>query len=176
MNHSLTSPSALRRVVLLCALATGVAQGAPAQEEQGKPAPSTLVIGLETTHHVSGPFKEQYYDAVEFASYYIYAHLNGLGGLRVPTALFVASIGGGHPGEPKSFHLIQDFTSRTPAQIAAALRAWFPPRDAFTDFNPRCGPSAWAETRASGESSRRWSEPSGPEPRCRSRRIAWPVT
>ncbi|HYL55548.1 MAG TPA: hypothetical protein VEU73_08240 [Gemmatimonadales bacterium] len=43
---------------------------------------------------MSGPFKEQYYDAVEFASYYIYAHVNGLGGLRVPTAVFVASIGG----------------------------------------------------------------------------------
>jgi len=125
-----------RSLVLLSALAAGVPHGAPAQETPGKPASWTLIIGIEATHHVSGPFKEQYYDAVEFASYYVYAHMNGLGGLHVPTALFVASIGGERPGEPKAFHPINDFTGRTPAQIAADLRSWFPPLDAFTDFNP----------------------------------------
>ncbi len=114
---------------LVIAAVVAAACGTPAA--QGKPANSTLVVGID----VSGSFKSEYDDAVEFASYYIYAHLNNLGGLRVPTALFVGSIGGDRPGEPKAFHPINDFASRTREQIASDLRAWFPPRDALTDFN-----------------------------------------
>ena len=120
-------------VALLAAVAT-VAPGAgqaPAQEPQGKPGNSTLIVGID----VSGSFKSQYDDAIEFASYYIYAHLHGLGGLRAPTALFVSSIGGERPGEPKAFHPIDDFANSSREQIASDLRGWFPPRDAFTDFN-----------------------------------------
>ncbi|HXQ29081.1 MAG TPA: hypothetical protein VN848_07425 [Gemmatimonadales bacterium] len=98
---------------------------------QKTPAKATLVIGLD----VSGSFKNEYDDAVAFASYYIYAHLHGLGGLHQPTALFVASIGGDRPGEPKAFHPIDDFSNRTQEEIASDLRTWFPPRDAYTDFN-----------------------------------------
>ncbi|HEY6208142.1 MAG TPA: hypothetical protein VIW28_03745 [Gemmatimonadales bacterium] len=120
-------------VALLAAVATvAVAAGqAPAQEPQGKPGNSTLIVGID----VSGSFKSQYDDAIEFASYYIYAHLHGLGGLRAPTALFVSSIGGERPGEPKAFHPIDDFANSSREQIASDLRGWFPPRDAFTDFN-----------------------------------------
>jgi hypothetical protein len=126
-----------RHLAALLVMALAAVPGsAPAQEEEGEHGSWTLVIGLEATRHLSGPFKRQYNDAVEFASHYIYAHLNGLGGLRVPSALFVASIGGERPGEAKAFHPINDFTGRTPAQIAADLRSWFPPRDVFTDFNP----------------------------------------
>lgn len=98
-----------------------------------KPANSTLVLGID----VSGSFRDSrlYDDAVDFAAHYIYAHLNGLGGLRTPTALFVASVGGARPGEPKPFHPINDFQGRTVEQIAADLRAWFPSVDAYTDFN-----------------------------------------
>ncbi len=122
-------------VALLAAVATvaAAAGAAPAQErpEHGKPGNSTLIVGID----VSGSFKGQYDDATEFASYYIYAHLHGLGGLRTPTALFVTSIGGERPGEPKAFHPIDDFANSSREQIASDLRGWFPPRDAFTDFN-----------------------------------------
>ena len=123
-------PVALLAAVALVAAAAG---SAPAQEqrEQGKPGNSTLIVGID----VSGSFKSQYDDAIEFASYYIYAHLRGLGGLRPPTALFVTSIGGDRPGEPKAFHPIGDFATSSREQIASDLRTWFPPRDAFTDFN-----------------------------------------
>ncbi len=114
---------ALGAAALLAACAAGDRGTAPAN--------ATLIVGLD----VSGSFRRQYDDAVEFAAYYLYAHLNGLGGLRVPSALFVGSVGGDRPGEPKAFHPINDFAGRTPEQIAADLRAWFPPRDALTDFN-----------------------------------------
>ncbi len=113
------------------ALVTGCGPGGV--ESAAKPAASTLVIGID----VSGSFRDAklYDDAVQFAAYYAYAHLNGLGGLRPPTALFVGSVGGARPGEPKSFHPINDFQGRSVEQIAADIRAWFPPTDAYTDFN-----------------------------------------
>ncbi len=72
---------------------------------------------------------------MQFAALYIVSHLQGLDTLRPPSALFVGSIGGERPDEPKSFHPINDFAGRTPDQIAADLKAWFPPNDAYTDFN-----------------------------------------
>jgi hypothetical protein len=124
----------LRGVVLATLLAAACA--APAEEQEGKPgkpASWTMVIGVD----VSGSFRDArlYDDAIEFASLYIYAHLNGLGGLRVPTTLFVSSVGGLRAGETKSFHPINDFTGRSPAQIAADLRGWFPQTDPYTDYN-----------------------------------------
>lgn len=103
------------------------------EEQPDKPAASTLVLGID----VSGSFRDArlYDDAVEFAANYLYAHLNGLGGLRIPTAVFVGSVGGARPGEPKTFHPINDFQNRSVAQIAADLRAWYPSTDAYTDFN-----------------------------------------
>ena len=103
----------------------------PRDQAPAKPANSTLVVGLD----VSGSFRAEYEEAVEFASYYIYAHLHGLGGMQAPTALFVGSIGGDRPGEPKAFHPINDFTNRTREEIASDLKGWFPPRDVITDFN-----------------------------------------
>src|SRR5437773_65387 len=38
-------------------------------------------------------------------------------------------------GQAKVFHPIQDLSGKTPAQIAADLRAWFPQEDPITDFN-----------------------------------------
>ena len=113
------------------AFAALVALSCAPGDRQAKPANSTLVIGID----VSGSFRSSYADAIEFASYYIYGHLHGLGGMRAPTTLFVGSVGGDRPGEPKAFHPINDFSNRTREQIATDLRAWFPPRDALTDFN-----------------------------------------
>lgn len=91
----------------------------------------TLFIGVD----VSGSFKHDYDNALTFLAHYIYGHLHELGGLAKPQALFVASIGGKKPGEPKSFHPIHDFEGKDIEQIATELRTWFPPSDTLTDFN-----------------------------------------
>lgn len=107
------------------------AQGCAPAESAGPPR-NTLIMGID----VSGSFRAHYADALEFAAYYIYGHLHGLGELRAPTALFVTSVGGERPGEVKSFHPIHDFQGKSIEQIAADLREWFPTGDAVTDFNP----------------------------------------
>ena len=101
--------------------------------ENAPPPRSTLVVGLD----VSGSFRQTPYfnEAVDFAALYIYAHLHGLQGLRQATDIFVGSLGGERPGQPKTFHPIQDLTEKSPEQIAASLRAWFPETDPITDFN-----------------------------------------
>ncbi len=101
--------------------------------EQRKPR-TTLFVGLDA----SGSFKQSgvYDNSVTFLAHYIYGHLNELGGLDKPQALFVASVGGKARGEPKTFHPIHDFQGKSIEQIEADLRAWFAPNDVFTDFNP----------------------------------------
>lgn len=123
-------PRAVRSLLAAAALAVGCA---PQGEQARSPAKWTMVIGID----VSGSFRDSRLcdEAIDFAALYIYAHLNGLGGLRVPTSLFVSSVGGVRAGEPKSFHPINDFQGRTPEQIAADIRAWFPQTDPYTDFN-----------------------------------------
>lgn len=109
-----------------------VAATACAPSQSAAPPKNVLVIGVD----VSGSFRARHYDdAIDFAAYYIYGHLHGLGGLREPTAVFVGSIGGERPGETKAFHPIHDFEGKDPAQIRQDLRGWFPPEDELTDFN-----------------------------------------
>lgn len=105
---------------------------APASETELVPR-TTLFIGID----VSESFQRgrRYDDAMAFASRYIHGHLNGLGDLEEPRTLFVGSIGGERPGEPQAFHPIHDFEAKTPGEIEADLRDWFPPDDQFTDFN-----------------------------------------
>ena len=97
------------------------------------PPRSTLVVGID----ISGSFRDTpfYKEALDFAGLYIYAHVHGLGGLRPATDVFIGSLGGERVGEPKSFHPIQDFTGKSPEQISADLRAWYPETDPITDFN-----------------------------------------
>jgi hypothetical protein len=102
---------------------------APSQSEA--PSKNVLVLGID----VSGSFGRHYDDAIDFAALYLYGHVNGLGNLPQPTALFVGSVGGDDPGEVKAFHPIHDFEGKDVGQIAADLRDWFPRRDQFTDFN-----------------------------------------
>jgi hypothetical protein len=101
--------------------------------DNAPPPRSTLVVGLD----VSGSFRQTPYfnEAVDFAALYIYAHLHGLNGLKQATDIFVGSLGGERPGQPKTFHPIQDLTEKTPDEIAASLRAWFPETDPITDYN-----------------------------------------
>lgn len=125
----------MRRATLNTLLATVAAvwsvSCAPA--EGTRQARSTLVIGID----VSGSFRStgNYDDAIEFASHYLYGHLNGLGELKVPSAVFVGSIGGVRVGEPKSFQPIHAFQDKSVPEIATQLREYFPPEDSFTDFN-----------------------------------------
>src|SRR3989441_9705909 len=91
----------------------------------------TLFVGVD----VSGSFKHDYDNAMTLRAHYIYGPLHDLGGLAKPQALFVASIGGKKPGDPKSFHPIHDFEGKDIEQIATELRTWFPPSDTLTDFN-----------------------------------------
>lgn len=95
------------------------------------PPKNTLVLGID----VSGSFRRHYEDAVQFAAHYLYGHLNGFGELRVPTAVFVGSVGGSAPGEVKAFHPIHDLRGKSVEEIAAGLQDWFPPEDHLTDFN-----------------------------------------
>ena len=122
-----------RHAALLAAALAVAGCVTPAAQQPGKPANSTLVIGID----VSGSVRDAklYDDAVTFAAYYIYAHLHGLGGLKVPTSLFFGPIGGARVNEPKPFHPINDFQDRTIDQIASDIRSWFPATDAYTDFN-----------------------------------------
>jgi hypothetical protein len=119
-----------RRTLLAAAAALAVGACAPAQSSA--PPKNTLVVGIDA----SGSFRGAHYDdAVEFAATYLYGHLHGLGGLRVPTAVFVGSVGGEQPGEVKAFHPIHDLRNKSAAEIAQELRTWFPPEDVLTDFN-----------------------------------------
>ncbi|HXF94770.1 MAG TPA: hypothetical protein VNI61_01585 [Gemmatimonadales bacterium] len=117
----------------LATLALGAALAACSPPEDAGPPRSTLVVGID----VSGSFRQNpnFDEAIQFAALYIYGHLNGVGGLRQNTAIFVGSLGGEAPGQPKTFHPIQDLTGKSPEQIAADLRAWFPETDPLTDFN-----------------------------------------
>ncbi|HEX7050411.1 MAG TPA: hypothetical protein VF188_09440 [Longimicrobiales bacterium] len=115
--------------LLLLTAVAGCSLDAPANP----PPRTTIVIGVD----VSGSFRStgHYDDALSFTARYIYGHMNGLGGLEVPRALFVGAIGGEEPGEPQAFHPIHDFRGHSVAEIEKDLREWFQPDDRFTDFN-----------------------------------------
>jgi hypothetical protein len=99
--------------------------------EEGRTPRSTLVVGID----VSGSFRQHYDDAIDFAAHYLYGHINGLGELRTPSAVFVGSVGGEHPGEAKSFQPVHTFRDKTVDEIADLLRELYPPEDSYTDFN-----------------------------------------
>jgi hypothetical protein len=116
---------------MVLAAQAALALTACAPSQSGAPPRNTLVVGID----VSGSFRGHYEDAIDFAAHYLYGHLNGLGGLRPPTAVFVGSVGGERAGEVKSFHPIHDFQGKSIEDIAASLREWFPQQDLVTDFN-----------------------------------------
>lgn len=128
-------PRRLRRAfVLVAVIATAAfSMGCEEMAESMEEPRQVLVVGID----VSGSFRnsERYTDALEYLSYYIYGHLNGLGELTRPTALFVGSVGGDAPGETKAFHPIHDFRGKSPEEIARDLDRWFPADDRLTDFN-----------------------------------------
>jgi hypothetical protein len=115
---------------ILCAALVAVVACAPPQS--AAPPKNVMVVGID----VSGSFRAAHYqDAIDFAAYYIYGHLHGLGGLRQPSAVFVGSVGGEAPDEVKSFHPIHDFEGKSVDQIRQDMEGWFPPTDRLTDYN-----------------------------------------
>ncbi len=121
-SRHLARATILGAVGLLACMAPSDRPGAPR---------STLVIGVD----VSGSFRSEYDDAIDFAAHYLYGHLNGLGDLTMPSAVFVGSVGGERPGETKSFQPIHSFQGKSVEELSAYLRELFPAEDAFTDFN-----------------------------------------
>ncbi|MFQ5780967.1 MAG: hypothetical protein ACE5HN_09330 [Nitrospiria bacterium] len=107
--------------------------GCNLQPSSGKRPRQTFFVGVD----ISGSFEDSghYDDALTFLSYYIYGHLNNLGGLEEPRELFVGAIGGESDNEPKAFHPIHEFVGKDVEEIEADLRAWFPSNDELTDFN-----------------------------------------
>ncbi len=94
----------------------------------------SLFVGVD----VSGSFTRtpQFEDALRFLSFYLYGHLNGVGGLEKPRAVFVGSIGGDLPNEPKAFFPVQVFERKSPAEIETKLTELFSSRGNYlTDFN-----------------------------------------
>jgi hypothetical protein len=101
-----------------------------------KPKPRlTMFVGVD----ISGSFMNTgyYEDALDFLAHYLYSHLNGIGGLEVPNALFVSSIGGDNANEPKTFFPIQTFEHKSIEEISTTLHKLFPrsKSNAFTDYN-----------------------------------------
>ncbi len=95
----------------------------------------SLFIGVDVSGSYvnSGHFDE----SISFLANYIYAHLKGMGELEEPRELFVSSIGGAAPGEPKSFYPIHVFENKSVEQIEEKLREYFPKekQNNLTDFN-----------------------------------------
>ena len=132
MIATLRSPTRLRAAAVIALIAAIAIMACAPAGNNTRVARSTLVVGID----VSGSFKPNYENSIDFAANYLYARLHGLGGLRQPTAVFVGSIGGERPLETKSFQPIHTFKDLSVDQIAAFLRKEYPARDGLTDFNP----------------------------------------
>lgn len=95
----------------------------------------SMFVGVD----ISGSFMQSGYfdDSINFLATYLYGHLNGIGGMEVPNALYVSSIGGASEGEPKTFYPKQTFENKSVDEIAETLREMFPRHDSnqFTDYN-----------------------------------------
>jgi hypothetical protein len=126
--------TAIRRSALLLAAVALLGACDSGKKTPPKAGKYTLVIGID----VSGSFETggRYQNSIDFAANYLYGHLHGLGGLRVPTALFVGTVGGDKADEAKSFQPIHTFQNMSVDEIAAYLRRMYPARDGLTDFNP----------------------------------------
>ncbi len=92
-----------------------------------------MFIGVD----ISGSFKKLRADALNFTSHYMYAHLHGCGGLKRLRSLFVGSIGGARPDEPKTFYPIEDFKYKSIPDIHRKLKSIFPEKKSnqYTDYN-----------------------------------------
>ncbi len=94
----------------------------------------SLFVGVDVSGSFSGT--PQFRDSLRFLSYYLYGHLHETGGLEKPRALFVGSIGGDTPNEPKAFYPVQVFERMNASEIEAKLTELFTVKGNYqTDFN-----------------------------------------
>ena len=95
----------------------------------------SMFVGMD----ISGSFmnSKHFDDSMNFLAHYLYAHLNGIGGLEVPNVLYVSSIGGARENEPKTFFPKQTFENKSIKEIEAKLKEIFPKSvsNPFTDYN-----------------------------------------
>ena len=95
----------------------------------------SMFVGVD----ISGSFMNSGYfdDSIDFLAHYLYAHINGVGGLEVPNVLFVSSIGGATADEPKTFYPMQTFENKSVDEIRQTLQEIFPRTESnpFTDYN-----------------------------------------
>lgn len=95
----------------------------------------SLFVGVD----ISGSFiNSGYFDeSLNFLAHYIYAHLESIDDLEEPNVLFVSSIGGAQPDEPKTFYPIQTFENKSVEEIEERLHDIFPDtvQNPITDFN-----------------------------------------
>ncbi|MEI8347178.1 MAG: hypothetical protein WCG27_06910 [Pseudomonadota bacterium] len=95
---------------------------------------NTLFIGVD----ISGSFNktESFRNGLKFLSYYIYGHIQGLGGLSRPKDMYVGGIGGNIKDDPQAFYPIHAFQGLQPAEIEVKLEKYFSSqKDNLTDFN-----------------------------------------
>ncbi|MBT7608681.1 MAG: hypothetical protein HN576_02925 [Bacteriovoracaceae bacterium] len=116
--------------LLICLLLTSCNFTAKSKKTQK----NTLFVGID----VSGSFAQSksFEKGLEFLSYYIYGHLQGLGDLTRPTDLYVGGIGGNEREDPQAFFPIHDFDGLSPDKIKTKLvKEFSSQRDNLTDFN-----------------------------------------
>src|SRR3990170_3960523 len=117
--------------LLLVALALMAPACGPTEAETPR---LSLFVGVDVSGSFSGT--PQFRDSLRFLSYYLYGHLHGTGGLEKPRALFVGSIGGDTPNEPKAFYPIQVFERMNASEMESKLTELFTVKGNYqTDFN-----------------------------------------
>lgn len=91
-----------------------------------------MFIGVD----ISGSFKKLKNNSLRFLSRYIYAHLHECGEAKRVRSLFVGSIGGAKPNEPKTFYPIESFKYKSINGIEKELKKIFSrTSNKFTDYN-----------------------------------------
>ena len=94
----------------------------------------SLFVGVDVSGSFAGT--PQFQDSLRFLSYYIYGHIHGTGGLEKVKALYVGSLGGDIPNEPKALYPIQEFERKNIPEIEAKLKELFGKKGNYlTDFN-----------------------------------------
>lgn len=95
----------------------------------------SLFVGVD----ISGSFMNSGYfdESLNFLAHYIFAHLQNIDDLEEPNVLFVSSIGGAQPDEPKTFFPIHTFENKSVDEIKERLHKIFPDtvQNPITDFN-----------------------------------------
>jgi len=121
---------------LALALAGTLLLGAGCGKMDQPPKPRLVMfVGVD----VSGSFMRgpHFQDSMDFLARYLYAHLKGLEGLEMPSALFVGRLGGLRKGEAKSLFPIEVFQDKSVEEIRAKLEEIIPGKkeDPYTDLN-----------------------------------------